>query len=104
MGDFEARDALELIARRAKEVTGGHVAAVLLVDGEELVLEAVDGPGMDEFAGTRFVADHPLVRDVLDESHSVVIENLARMAKERGDIPVTPAIEQLGRAVMVLAA
>ena len=101
LGDFEARDALQLIARRAKEVTGGHVAAVLLVDGEELVLEAVDGPGMDEFAGTRFVADHPLVRDVLDESHSVVIENLARMAKERGDIPVTPAIEQLGRAVMV---
>ena len=101
LGDFEARDALELIARRAKEVTGGHAAAVLLVDGDELVFEAVDGPGMEYFAGTRFVADHPLVRDVLNESHSVVIENLPRIAKESGDISVTPAIEQLGRAVIV---
>jgi signal transduction histidine kinase len=101
LGDFEARDALELIAQRAKEVTGGHAAAVLLVDGDELVFEAVDGPGMEYFAGTRMVADHPLVRDVLNESHSVVIENLPRMAKESCDISVTPAIEQLGRAVMV---
>jgi len=45
--------------------------------------------------------EHRLVRDVLKQRHSVVLENLPRMVKEGGDVPITPALEELGRAVIV---
>src|SRR6266508_3609147 len=47
LSDFDPRDALRLIARRAREVSGSRVGVVLLSSDDELVIEAIDGP--DEF-------------------------------------------------------
>jgi len=101
LGEYTAPEALHLVARRAREVAGGQIAAVLLVDGEELVFEAVDGPGMGQCVGQRVPVDHPLLNGVLDQGQNVVIENLARMIKEHGQLEPTEAIEELGRAVIV---
>ncbi len=102
MDEFDPREALQLIAQRAKEVAEGAASAVLLVDGDELVFEAVDGPKTHELRGVRVPASHPLVRDVLGQRHAVVLENLLRAVKESGDdIPALPVFEDLGRTVIV---
>lgn len=101
LGEFEAAQALQLIARRAKEVAAGAAAAVLLVDGNELVFEAADGPGTDELVGVRVPASHELVRDVVGQRHAVVVENLLRAVKDSGDVPILPILDGLGTTVMV---
>jgi two-component system, NarL family, sensor histidine kinase DevS len=101
LGAFDAREALQLIARRAKEVAGGVASAVLLLDGDDLVFEAVDGPQTEELRSARVPGSHPLVRDVLGQRHAVVLENLLRALKESGDVPMLPAFEELGRTVIV---
>jgi signal transduction histidine kinase len=99
--EFKPGEALQLIARRAKEVAGGVASAVLLQEGEELVFEAVDGPQTDELRAVRVPSSHPLVRDVLGQRHTVVLENLMRVLKESGDVPMLPVFEELGRTVIV---
>jgi signal transduction histidine kinase len=103
LGEFTGSEALHLIARRAREVAGGQLATVLLVDGDELVVEAVDGEGegLTETIGTRVPIEHPLVIGVLEQKQSVVIENLARLIKETGTGEPHPATADLGRAVIV---
>ncbi|HET6986529.1 MAG TPA: sensor histidine kinase [Kribbella sp.] len=54
LGDFDERDALRLIARKAREVFGARVGAVLLTDKDDLVIVALDGPAeLQEYVGTR---------------------------------------------------
>jgi two-component system, NarL family, sensor histidine kinase DevS len=100
-GDLQSRDALQLIARRAKEVAGGHLGAVLLRDGDELVTEAIDCPGLEHLAGTRVPVDEPPVSQVVGRRESVVVDDLAKLIEDQGHVPVTPPIEELGRAVIV---
>ena len=101
LGEFEAKQALQLIARRANEVAHGAAAAVLLADGNELVFEAVDGPGTAELVGARVPATHRLLRDVAGQKHAVVLDNLLRTLKDSGDVPMLPLLDDLGRTVMV---
>ena len=101
LGDLDSRSAMHLIAARAREVAGGQLGAVLLRDGDEMVLEAIDCPGLDHLVGTRVPVDEPPVSMVVGRSESVVVEDLAQLIKEQGHVPVTPAIEQLGRGVIV---
>ena len=101
LGEFEPTDALRLIAQRTNQVAQGVVSAVLLLDGDDLVFEAVDGPGMRDYLGSRIPADHPLVRDVVRERRAVVVESLPQTAKLGGGIPLVPEIDELGRAIVV---
>lgn len=101
LGEFDAADALRLIAQRTNQVARGVVAAVLLLDDEDLVFEAVDGPGMQDYLGSRIPADHPLVRDVLSDHRAAVVESLPRTARLGGGIPLVPEIDELGPAVVV---
>ncbi len=100
-GDLESREALQLIARRAKEVAGGHLGAVLLRDGDELVTEAIDCPGLEWLVGLRVPVDEPPISHVVGRRESVVIDDLAKLIRDQGRIPVTPSVEELGRAVLV---
>ena len=65
LGDFDQRDALRLIARRARELTGARVGAVLLTDGHDLVIEALDGPPeLTKYVGKQIPGlDHEVPRD-----------------------------------------
>jgi signal transduction histidine kinase len=100
-GDLESREALHLIARRAKEVAGGHLGAVLLRDGDQLVTEAIDCPGLEWLVGTRTPVDQSPISQVISRRESVVIDDLAELIRDQGRMPVTPPVEQLGRAVVV---
>ena len=101
LGEVDTADALKLIAQRTNQVAQGVVSAVLLLDGDELVFEAVDGPGMQDYLGSRIPADHPLVRDVLGEHRAAVVESLPRTVKLGGGIPLVPEVDELGPAVVV---
>ncbi|HEY3001810.1 MAG TPA: GAF domain-containing protein, partial [Kribbellaceae bacterium] len=99
LGEYTAAEALQLVARRAREVAGGYLATVLLVDGDELVIAAIDGPDVEHYVGTRIPIQNPLTIDVLERKRNLVVENLARLAKESGH--GSPIVEDLGRAVIV---
>jgi len=102
LGEFESDGALRLIARRAREVSGGLVGAVLLADDDHLVLEAVDGPpGLARHRGLRLPVDRPILRDVLAGEETVVVDDLAQLAKENGQLVDFPEAEELGRTVFV---
>ncbi|MGZ0153586.1 GAF domain-containing protein [Kribbella sp. WER1] len=98
LGEFDPDEVLQLIARRAREVSGTDVAAVLLTEGPELVVRALDGPPeFQRFLGSRVPADLPVLRRVLDEDQQVVIEDLADLLKDSAGVPEG---EQLGRTTM----
>jgi signal transduction histidine kinase len=102
LGEFDPQDALQLIASRAREVSGSLVGAVLLADNGELVIEAVDGPPkFQRHQGRRMPADLPILGDVLTGDQQVVIEDLAHLLKEHGWLIGLPEIEELGRTILV---
>jgi signal transduction histidine kinase len=102
LGEFHPQDALELIASRAREVSGSLVGAVLLADDGELVIEAVDGPPIfQRHRGRRIRADLPILGDVLTGDQQVVVEDLAHLVKEYGWLTGLPEIEELGRTILV---
>jgi signal transduction histidine kinase len=100
LGDFDPHQALQLIARRAREVSRSMLGAVLLLDGDHLVLEAVDGPAtFEKYLGRRVSTDRPILGDVLRGDEQVVVEDLAQLAKETGQLSEMPEIEDLGRTI-----
>lgn len=101
LGELDSRSAMRLIAARAREVSGGHLGAVLLRDGDEMVVEAIVCPGLEHLVGVRVPVDEPPVSLVIGDSESVVVEDLAQLVKEQGHVPVTTEIEELGRGVIV---
>ncbi|HEY0473769.1 MAG TPA: GAF domain-containing protein [Kribbella sp.] len=100
LGDFDPQEVLQLIARRAREVSRSMLGAVLLLDGDHLVIEAVDGPAsFEKYLGRRVPNDRPVLADVLRGDEQVVVEDLARLAKETGALSEVPEVEDLGRAI-----
>ncbi|GAA1648259.1 two-component system sensor histidine kinase [Kribbella alba] len=100
LGDFDPQQALQLIARRARQVSGCMLGAVLLLDGDHLVVEAVDGPAsFEKYLGRRVPTDRPVLGDVLRGDEQVVVEDLAQLAKETGHLSETPELEDLGRTI-----
>jgi signal transduction histidine kinase len=99
LGEFDSDQALQLITQRSREVSDAQVAAVLLVEGGELVVRAVDGP--PEFAkylGDRIPLDLPVLgRAVSGAGEQVVIEDLARFLKDAGGLTAFPEGAVLGR-------
>lgn len=99
LGPFEPQEALQLIAQRAREVSGSRLGVVMLSRQDELVIEAVDGP--DEFH--RYVGRPvvlPILYDVMRGDRQVLIEDIAEVAKQSGRIDEIPEAASLGRTVL----
>jgi signal transduction histidine kinase len=102
LGEFDPQEALQLIARRAREVSGSLVGAVLLADNGELVIEAIDGPpSFLRHTGRRIPADRPLLSDVLTGNKQVIVDDLAQLAKDNDQLAEKPELEELGRTILV---
>ncbi|WP_405059966.1 GAF domain-containing protein [Kribbella sp. NBC_01505] len=102
LGEFEPAEALQLIARRAREVSGAVLGAVLVVEEGDLVIETVDGPsGLARHVGLRMSTDRPVLRDVLRGTGPVVVEDLAELATETGQLANVPELGGLGRTIFV---
>ncbi|MFI6674290.1 GAF domain-containing protein [Kribbella sp. NPDC050470] len=103
LGQFDSDEALHLIARRAREVSGAQVAAVLLADDEQdLVVRAIDGPAeFQPFLGRRLPADLPVIsRAASGSGEQVVIEDLAQLLKDAGGLTEFPEGANLGRTTI----
>ncbi|RZU11304.1 histidine kinase/DNA gyrase B/HSP90-like ATPase [Kribbella rubisoli] len=102
LGEFDADEALHLIVQRSREVAGAQVAAVVLAEGDELVVRAVDGrPEFTQYAGRRLPADLPLLRLVSSGSgDQIVVEDLAQLVKEAGGLTQFPESANLARATI----
>lgn len=99
LGAFEPQEALQLIARRAREVSGSRVGVVILSAEDELIIEAVDGP--DEFQ--RYVGRPvvlPILYEVMRGDRQVLIDDIVDVAKQSGRIDEIPEVRSLGRTVM----
>jgi signal transduction histidine kinase len=102
LGQFDADQALQLIAQRCCEVSGALVSGVLVADDGELVVRAIDGPtDYSRFVGRRLPADLPLLGQVVaDDGQVVVIEDLARILKDAGSLNEFPEGATLGRTAI----
>ena len=100
LGEFDAEQALQLIAQRSRELSRAQVAAVLLADGDELVVRAVDGPPeFHRFLGRHIPADLPVLGLATTRDEQVVIEDLAQLLKDAG-VSDFPEGANLGRTTM----
>ncbi len=101
LDDFDPQEALQLIASRAREVSRSLVGVILLVDGDDLVVQAVDSPpDFQRYIGHRFPANLPLLADALQGDEQVVIEDVAELAKEAGLLTEVPELELVGRTIL----
>ena len=101
LGEFDPQDALRLIARRAREVSASTVGAVMLLDDNELVVQAVDGPAVfQSHVGRRLRTDLPMIGDLLAGDQQVLVDDLAELLKELGALTGFPELETLGRAII----
>lgn len=101
LGEFAPEDALQLIARRAREVSGSLVGAVLLAEDGELIVDTIEGPEQfQRLVGARLPADLPVIGDAVTGDQQVVIEDLAQLAKELGRLSDVPELEGLGRTII----
>ncbi|GAA1521334.1 GAF domain-containing sensor histidine kinase [Kribbella lupini] len=101
LGQVDPHEALQLIATRAREVSGSLVGAVLLRQDGHLVVEALDAPAsFQAFRGRRIALDQPGLADILDSDEQVVIEDLADLVKESGRLTEAPELEELGRTIL----
>ncbi|MFG1911991.1 GAF domain-containing protein [Kribbella sp. NPDC048928] len=102
LGQFDADQALQLIAQRCCEVSGALVSGVLVADDGELVVRAIDGPtDYSRFVGRRLPADLPLLGQVVsDDGQVVLIEDLSQILKDAGSLNEFPAGATLGRTAI----
>jgi signal transduction histidine kinase len=93
---------MQLIAARAREVSGSVLGTVLLLDERELVIEAIDGPpAFEHYLGRRMPVVRSILGDVLRDDDQVVIEDISQLAKETGQLAEMPELEELGRTILV---
>ncbi len=102
LGEFDADQALQLIAQRSREVAGAQVAAVLLTDADQLVVRAVDGPpGYSQYLGRRIPSDVPVLGRVTSGAgEQIVIEDLAQFLKDAGGLAEFPEGATLARTTL----
>ncbi|WP_427892822.1 GAF domain-containing protein [Kribbella sp. GL6] len=102
LGEFDIDQALQLIARRSREVLGGQVSAVLLTDADELVVRAVDGPAeFAKYVGRRVPGTVPILGRVgAGGGEQVVIEDLAQVLRDAGGVDAFPEGAVLGRTTL----
>ncbi|WP_202875636.1 GAF domain-containing protein [Kribbella speibonae] len=102
LGEFDADQALQLIAQRSREISRAHVSAILITDGDELVVRAVDGPAdYSRYVGRRVPAGLPILGQVVaDDGQVVILEDLAQVLKDAGGATEFPEGAVLGRTTI----
>ncbi|GAB7051620.1 two-component system sensor histidine kinase [Catenuloplanes indicus JCM 9534] len=100
LSEVRRTDALSLIARRAREVSGAHLVLVLLydADADRLTVEVVDGHSSVS-PGVQLVASETAFLPAVTGAGTVTVDSLAKAAAWPGDVPGGPAmIAPLGSA------
>jgi signal transduction histidine kinase len=96
VGRVRRREALALIARRAREVAGADLVLVLVHDDEAAVLtvEVADGAGEEppDLGGVVVPADHPLLREALQARRQILVGDVNEAAPWPTRLPERPAI------------
>nr|WP_184843142.1 GAF domain-containing protein [Kribbella solani] len=102
LGEYDPDQALQLIAQRAREISGARVSGLLVADGDELVVRAVDGPAeFGRHLGRRVPATLPVLGAVASgDEQVVVIEDLAQVLKDVGALTDFPVGAGLGRTTI----
>ncbi|TKK76965.1 GAF domain-containing sensor histidine kinase [Kribbella jiaozuonensis] len=102
LGEFDIDQALQLITKRSREVSGAQVASVLLADGDELVVRAVDGPAeFTQYVGRRIPADLPVLSRVISATgEQIVIDDLAQLLNDGGGLTEFPEGAALARTTL----
>jgi signal transduction histidine kinase len=103
LGRVDREEALQLIARKTREVSGCDVAAVLLEDeGGDLVVEVVEGDDMEGAIGVRMpIRDDGLLSGVLRHGYPIVVDDLAEESKNGNtDLP-GDIVEDLAYSLLV---
>lgn len=103
LGRVDREEALQLIARKTREVSGCDVAVVLLEDESDvLVVEVVDGADADEVVGARMpTREDGIISGVLRHSYPIVIDDLAKEAQSGAtDLP-SGLVDDLAYTVLV---
>lgn len=106
LGEVDRTEALRLIARKAREVSGCDVAALLLADGRQdaapsLILEVVEGIDAIEIEGERILIDGGLLAEALADDSPVIVDDLAaEVGRGRSRMPAELAGD-LAYAVLV---
>ncbi|HWD80656.1 MAG TPA: GAF domain-containing sensor histidine kinase [Kribbella sp.] len=102
LGEFDAQEGLDLVVRKAREVSQSRVGAILLTVEDELVVTALDGPtDFAHYLGRPISDDLPSFTDLLADGQRIVVEDLAELVKESGRLSQFPELESLGRTIMV---
>ncbi|MDX2968403.1 GAF domain-containing protein [Kribbella solani] len=102
LGEYDPDQALQLIAQRAREISGAQVSGLLVADGDELVVRAVDGPAeFGRHLGRRVPSTLPVLGAVASgDEQVVVIEDLAQVLKDVGALTDFPVGAGLGRTTI----
>ena len=106
LGEVDRTEALRLIARKAREVSGCDVAALLLADGRQdampsLILEVVEGIDATEIEGERILLEPGLLAETLADDSPVIVDDLAaEVGRGRSRMPAELAAD-LAYAVLV---
>ena len=106
LGEVDRTEALRLIARKAREVSGCDVAALLLADGRQdampsLILEVVEGIDATEIEGERILLEPGLLAETLADDSPVIVDDLAaEVGRGRSRMPADLAAD-LAYAVLV---
>jgi signal transduction histidine kinase len=76
----DVNESLQMVASRARELVGGELATVALpqADGESLVIDIVDGPLSDGFAGTSYPIRGSVSGEVMRFGEMIVVEDASK--------------------------
>ncbi|MFF5289465.1 GAF domain-containing sensor histidine kinase [Paractinoplanes globisporus] len=95
LGTVRLTEALRLIARRAREVSGAELVLVMLYDEENsrYTIDVADGddPASGELVGRLVAVDRAAAAEFGQEKYRVV-ENLRAVAEWPGPVPESPAL------------
>ena len=104
LGQVDRQEALQLIARKTREVSACDVAVVLLEDEEsgDLVVEVVEGVETETAVGSRMpVRPDGLLSGVLQSGYPVVVDDLAKEAQSGATDLSSEIVDDLAYTVLV---
>jgi signal transduction histidine kinase len=90
LGGGSSQDALQLIAKQARELSRADCALILLADGvppEKVVIRAASGAGADEMMSISVPAAEPLVASMFDMRGAELIPDLAALVPSSWQTP-----------------
>jgi signal transduction histidine kinase len=95
LGEVQRTSALQLVARWARQVAGGTLALVLLLDedSDTLTVQVADGTeAAPRLIGTVTPADDPVFTPVVTDRRQVTVENLSMAVQWPAPVPAGPAV------------